>query len=51
MVTDGTDCQVDEPPAAAGSEGGLLSIMTVLPAPFDAGAHADTFPAVSFARI
>ncbi len=39
------------PPATIGAVGGVVSILTVLFTPADAGAHAETLPAASIARI
>src|SRR5450755_1098082 len=39
------------PPATTGAVGGVVSILTVLPRPADDGAHAETLPAPSIARI
>jgi len=39
------------PPATTGAVGGVVSILTVLPAPADEGVHAETLPALSMERI
>ena len=46
-VIDGTDCQLDEPPATVGSVGFERSSFTVDPAVADDGVQADVLPAPS----